>query len=486
MKILDKFILRSFFWPFVVAFLLVTFILMMQFLWLYIDELVGKGLSLGIIAEFLGWGCCTLIPMALPLATLFSSIMAMGNMGENNELLAMKSAGISLQRILAPLIVVAVLISIGAFFASNNLIPLAWNKICTLREDIGNTKSEIKIPTGSFYNGIEGYTLLVGSRDSKDLMHNIMVYDHSSNKGNNNVTVADSGRIEMSENKKNLTFILYNGTNYVEENTMSYADTSLTLQKVTFTRQEIIIPLENYAFEKSSDDKYGNQVMAKNLSQLRRDKDSLYAEYKGMLKLKTGSVVNSVHFMHCDGLDTTLNKAYPRRIASDSLFLWDNLQMEYNAYKRAVDLSSELLSNSAFYEKELYQYGYPYRKTVTEAFRKFTLSLACLIFFFIGAPLGAIIRKGGLGTPVIISMFFFVIYYVIDISGKKLAYDGAVLPLLGTFISSLVLLPIGITLTIKSTRDSNLFNASAYKQFFKELPQKVLRFLKSGKWRRAV
>ena len=482
MKILDKFILKSFFWPFVVAFLLVTFILMMQFLWLYIDELVGKGLSLGIIAEFLGWGCCTLIPMALPLATLFSSIMAMGNLGENNELLAMKSAGISLQRILMPLIFVAVLISIGAFFASNNLIPLAWNKICTLRDDIANTKSEIKIPTGSFYNGIDGYTLLVGSRDESNLMHNIMVYDHSSNNGNENVTVADSGRIEMSDNKKNLTFTLFNGTNYVEKNNVSYSDTSLTLQKVTFGMQKIIIPLENYAFEKSSDNKYGNQVMAKNLSQLSRDKDSLYAEYKGMLRIKTGGVVNSVHFMHCDGLDSTLNKAYPKRIASDSLLRWEDLTMEQSAYRRAADISEELLSNCKFYEKELYQYGYPYRKTVTEAFRKFTLSLACLIFFFIGAPLGAIIRKGGLGAPVIISMFFFVIYYVIDISGKKLAYDGAVLPILGTFISSLVLLPIGITLTVKSTRDSNLFNATAYKEFFKRLPSKMLHTLR--RWRK--
>ena len=180
---------------------------------------------------------------------------------------------------------------------------------------------------------------------------------HSSNNGNENVTVADSGRIEMSDNKKNLTFTLFNGTNYVEKNNVSYSDTSLTLQKVTFDMQKIIIPLENYAFEKSSDNKYGNQVMAKNLSQLSRDKDSLYAEYKGMLRIKTGGVVNSVHFMHCDGLDSTLNKAYPKRIASDSLLRWEDLTMEQSAYRRAADISEELNASKELLKQQKQDYA---------------------------------------------------------------------------------------------------------------------------------
>jgi Predicted permeases len=263
MKKLDRFILQSFFGPFIVSFTLVIFVLMMQFLWLYIDELVGKGLSLSIIIEFLGWGSATLIPMALPLASLFASIMTMGNKGENNELLAMKAAGISLQRILAPLIVISIFISIGAFFASNKLIPIAYNKIYTLREDIGRTKEEIKIPTGTFYNGIDGYTLRVENTDNNDVMHNIMVYNHSSNKGNVNLTLADSGKIKLTSDKKDLIFILNNGTNYEDVTTINYPDTSLVLKKIDFKRQEIIIPLENYAFEKSSEAKYGNEVMAK-------------------------------------------------------------------------------------------------------------------------------------------------------------------------------------------------------------------------------
>ncbi|MBO7268817.1 MAG: LptF/LptG family permease, partial [Bacteroidales bacterium] len=192
MKKLDLFVLKSFLGPFIMTFLIVLFVLVMQFLWLYIDELVGKGLSLGVIFEFLGWGSATLFPLALPLATLLASIMTMGSFGENNELLAMKAAGIPLLRILAPLMVLSVFISIAAFFASNNLIPVAYEKIYTLRDDIGKTKEEIKIPTGIFYNGIDGYTLRVVERDENDMMHNVMVYDHSKGTGNVSLTVADS------------------------------------------------------------------------------------------------------------------------------------------------------------------------------------------------------------------------------------------------------------------------------------------------------
>lgn len=195
MKKLDLYILKSFLGPLIMTFFIVLFVLMMQFLWLYIDELVGKGLSFSIILEFLGWGSATLIPMTLPLATLLASIMTMGSLGENNELLAMKAAGISLKRIITPLIYVSIIISIGAFFISNNLIPVAWNKIYTLRDDIGKTKEEIKIPTGIFYNGVEGYTIRVASRDKRGTMHDVMVYNHAKKNGNNNLTVADSGYI---------------------------------------------------------------------------------------------------------------------------------------------------------------------------------------------------------------------------------------------------------------------------------------------------
>ena len=469
MKKLDSFILKSFLGPFIMTFLIVIFVLMLQFLWLYIDELVGKGLGFGVILEFLGWGSATLIPMALPLASLLASIMTMGNMGENNELLAMKAAGISLQRIITPLIYVSVLISIGAFFASNDLIPVAYNKIYTLRDDISKTKEEIKIPTGIFYDGVDGYNIRVESRDENNIMHNVMVYNHSAKKGNVSLTVADSGHVALSPDKTSLVFTLYSGVNYEEDNTKKYKDTTLSLQKVEFSRQDVIIPLQNYAFKKSSDARYGNEVMAKGLSQLKKDRDSLSAVYEETLQVQTSKAINNNTLAFIHQLDTSRAEFYKGAFCPDSLFIWENLNEEIEAYTNAATSINNQISSLEFFERELFQSAYPLRRSIIESYRKFTLSFACLVFFFIGAPLGAIIRKGGLGTPVIVSMFFFVIYWVVDISGKKLANDGAISPFLGTFISTFVLIPMGVFLTVKSTRDSALFNADSYKIFIKKM-----------------
>jgi lipopolysaccharide export system permease protein len=478
-KTIDLYMLKSFLGPFILTFLIVTFILMMQFLWLYIDELVGKGLSFGIIVEFMGWGCCTLILLALPLATLLASIMTMGNLGENSELLAMKAAGISLQRIMLPLSYVAVFIVVGAFFASNNLIPVAYNKIYTLREDIGKTKDEIKIPTGVFYSGIDGYTIRVTKRDENDLMHGIMVYNHTKDNGNVDLTVADSGRFSLSEDKKSLLIVLHHGTNYQETNKINFADTSLAVQKIQFKYQMFAIPLQNYAFQKSDQAKYGNEVMAKNLKQLKHDRDSLTKEYSKSLDMQTSRALAGDILVHTDQLDTARNKGYKKSISPGALFKWKDKNQERNAYREAVS-NLEVQKNTAeFYAAELYNSAYPLRRTKIESYRKFTLSIACLIFFFIGAPIGAIVRKGGLGTPAIISILFFVLYWVIDISGKKLANDGAIGPFEGAFISTLVLAPLGAFLTWKSTKDSALFNPEVVLNnignFFKGLFSKAKR-----------
>ena len=476
MKKLDLFVLKSFLGPFIMTFLIVLFVLVMQFLWLYIDELVGKGLSLGVIFEFLGWGSATLFPLALPLATLLASIMTMGSFGENNELLAMKAAGIPLLRILAPLMILSVFISIAAFFASNNLIPVAYEKIYTLRDDIGKTKEEIKIPTGIFYNGIDGYTLRVVTRDENDMMHNVMVYDHSKGEGNVSLTVADSGRINMSADKTSLTFTLYNGTNYEEDNTVTSKDSTYTLQKVNFEMQQVVIPLKNYAFKKSDNSKYGNETMTKGLAQLRTDRDSLTIRHEKNLKTQVRKAIFTDDLKYAYQMDTSnrTNEKYSRTVCPDSLFQWQDITQEQAAYKQAISHLDQQITNIKYFPQDIQAIAYPLRRTILESFRKFTLSIACLIFFFIGAPLGAIIRKGGLGTPVIVSMFFFVIYWVVDISGKKLANDGAITPFIGAFISTFVLFPMGAFLTWKSTKDSALFNADSYIAFFKKLFSKEL------------
>lgn len=471
MKKLDLFVLKSFLGPFIMTFLIVLFVLMMQFLWLYIDELVGKGLSLGVIFEFLGWGSATLFPLALPLATLLGSIMTLGSLGENNELLAMKAAGIPLLRILAPLMILSLFISVAAFFASNNLIPVAYEKIYTLRDDIGKTKEEIKIPTGIFYNGIDGYTLRVMSRDENDMMHNVMVYDHSKGEGNISLTVADSGKIDMRGDKNSLTFTLYNGTNYEEDNKITSKDSSYTLQTVNFEMQQIVIPLKNYAYKKSDASKYSNEVMTKGLAQLRVDKDSLESRHEKSLEMQLRKTIFADNLRYAFQLDTAKGKdlKYKGNICADSLFQWEDMESQRRAYRSAATQLDQQQTNNKYFPQDLNQIAYPLRKTAQESFRKFTLSIACIIFFFIGAPLGAIIRKGGLGTPAIVSMLFFVIYWVVDISGKKLANDGAITPFLGAFISTFVLFPMGLFLTWKSTKDSALFNADSYMAFFKKV-----------------
>lgn len=470
MKKLDLFVLRSFLGPFVLTFLIVVFALMMQFLWLYIDELVGKGLGLGVIIEFLGWGSATLIPLALPLATLLASIMTMGSFGENNELLAMKAAGISLPRIIAPLIALSIFISIGAFFVSNNLIPVAFNNIYSLRADIGKTREEIRIPTGVFYNGIDNYIIRISDRDSKSgTIYGVMVYDHSRASSNTSVTVADSGSIKLTKNKRNLIFTLYNGYSYEESERNSYMDSSLTMQRIGFKKQQLNVSLENYAFKRSSQGRFRNEVMSQNINQLshRRDSlDSLYAKIK-IYQIRTLLTGGGLAFT--SQFDSLGFRKMKSEMPVDSIFSAKSAGLKKSAYSNAISALQNGITIVDSYVIEEAQNTTALRKVKIEWFRKFTLSLACLIFFFIGAPLGAIIRKGGLGTPVIISMFFFVIYWVVDISGKKLATDGAISPAIGTLISTIVLFPMGAFLTWKSTRDSSLFNTDAYIGFFKKI-----------------
>ncbi len=477
MKKIDKFILQSFLGPFAITFAIAVFIFVMQFLWVYIDDLVGKGLSFWVILEFLGWASATILPYAMPLATLISSIMTLGSLGENNELLAMKAAGISLQRILYPLIYVAIAISISAFFVSNNLIPISWNKIYTLQYDIGRTKEEIKIPTGTFYNGIEGYSLRIESRNPKtSMMYNVMVYNHTANKGNIALAVADSGSIKSTPDKSALIFTLYHGSSYEENNQINYIDTSLVLQKIDFYMQEIIIPLENYAFKKSDSEIYGDEVMSKDLAHLLKDRDSLGAIHNELYIDHQSRVVYGIGIVNASQLDTSRNMGYVNSIRIDSLPKSNSAKDALFEVSQAIVAAETAIATMKTYDTESQQYTFFLRRIDIESYRKFTLSFACLIFFFIGAPLGAIIRKGGLGTPVIVSALFFVLYWVIDITGKKLARDGVITPALGAFISSIVLLPIGIFLTWKSTKDSSLFNLDSYilpiKGFFNKISLK--------------
>ncbi len=470
MRKLDQFILKSFIGPFVAILAIVIFILMMQFLWLYIDELVGKGLSLRVILEFLGWGTITILPLSLPLATLLSSMMTMGTLGENSELLAMRAAGISLARILVPLIVTSAVISVAAVFISNDLIPIAYNKIYTLRDDIGKTKEEIKIPTGTFYDGIDGYILRVDERDDKSgMMYGVMVYDHTGNKGNVSLTLADSAIMKMTVDKKALTFTMFNGKNYEETNTMKYRDTTLQLQKIDFETQSMVIQLTNYAFQKSEETRFNDEVKSMNLSQLTHRQDSISTLKSDAKTQQIAELSASKTLRYNAQMDST----HRARIKSD--FDYGNLPKstpiddEIRQREKALTSVNELIGTLTTYARETYRFTFLLRRIDVEILKKFSLSLACFIFFFIGAPLGALIRKGGLGTPAIISVLFFVLYWVIDISGVKLANDGAITPAVGVFVSSMVLAPIGVILTYGAINDSSIINMEKIKEYIKKV-----------------
>ena len=477
MKRLDRFILSSFVGPFFAILFIVIFILMMQFLWLYIDELVGKGLSFKVILEFLGWGSATLIPLSLPLATLLSSVMTLGTFGENNELLAIKAAGISLSRVLAPLIIVSALISIGAFFASNELIPVAYNKILTLRDDIGKTKEEIKIPTGTFYDGIDGYILRVNETDKETgIMHGVMVYNHTGKKGNTSLTIADSAEMKMSSDKTYLTFILFSGSNYEETNTRRYRDTTLQLQKIEFDRQEMVIPLENYAFKKSEDTRFGDEARTMNLKQLTHAEDSISrVDYEAKLD-NISRFYKDRNLRYHFQIDTSdrRNDNLKSVFGYENFGKWDDIDREIEALNDARAKVNAEIGELTTYGRERYYNAYTLRRIDVEILKKFALALACFIFFFIGAPLGALIRKGGLGTPAIIAVLFFVLYWVIDITGNKLAKDGAVSAFAGVFISSAVLLPIGLLFTWNAINDKSLIDTEKFGKFIKKIKDTVL------------
>ena len=481
MKKLDRFIIKSFVGPFIAILLVVVFILVMQFLWLYIDELVGKGLSMRVIMEFLAWGSATMLPLSLPLATLLASMMTLGQFGENNELLAIKAAGISLQRVLIPLGVICLGISIGTFFVCDRLIPIAYNNIYQLREDIGKTKDEIKIPTGTFYNGIDGYILRVNGRnDDSGMMHGVMVYNHTKNKGNTSLTIADSAMMKMSKDKTYLTFTLFEGSNYEETNTRKYRDTTLQLQKIDFHKQEMIIPLENYSFQKSDSSRFNDQVKSMNLKQLQHSQDSIGSLDSAGKQANLVGMRDSRVLRYNVQLDTASQtyKKYKTPFVRDDINTWNTLADEIKALEKAKTYTGDMQNTLESYARERYYHNFTLRLIDIQILKKFAIAIACLIFFFIGAPLGAIIRKGGLGVSAIISVLFFVAYWVIDISGEKLARDGAVGPVLGVFISSYILLPTGLFLSWKAINDSAIFSADSLKNNFRKIKSKIMGIFK--------
>ena len=472
MKRLDRFVLKAFLGPFAAILLIVVFVLMLHFLWLYIDELVGKGLGFRVIAEFLMWGTCTILPLALPLATLLSSMMTFGQMTENKELMAVKASGVSFVRVMTPLIIVSAIIAIGAYYIGDNLVPKAYMEIYQLRTDIGKTKEEIKIPSGTFYDGIDGYILRVDDQHN-GMLYGVQVYDHTAKKGNVSVTLADSATLRLSRAKDYLIFTLYNGINYQETNSRHGSEMDLQLSKVSFEKQQLIISLSNYAFEKSEENMFGNQIKAQKTASLVVERDSLRQITDAAYDTHYKSLAEASYFSFRKQLDSSQFDTPRSEFKYEGFGTWKTRKDKIRALRNASEKANRMASELTNYGRENYVEYFYLRRADVEILKKIAQALACFILFFIGAPLGALIGKGGLGVSAIISVLFFVLYWVVDISGTKLANDGAVAAPVGAFISSYVLGPIGAYLTWKAVHDSTFNGVDSLKTALRRLWRKI-------------
>lgn len=455
----------------------------MQFLWKWIDELAGKGLSFTVITELLMYVSASLVPMALPLAILLASIMTFGNLGENSELIALKSAGISLQRIMAPLIFFMVFMSILAFFFSNNVMPYANLKMQSLLYDVSQKRPEFQIREGVFYNGIDNYSIRINHKDSKtNLLRDIKIYDHSDGKGNVNVTTADSGYMKMTADS-NLVMILINGYSYTElpeDRKSYYQKRTFPDRRDHFERQEIILPLRGFEFNRTDESLFKGGYKMMNLRQLKTTTDSLKKLFNLEKRQMYKQIVSGNYFRNDSHFQKELNKpsdtAKAKAITEvnlDSIYNTFDLETRKNMIQQALNLARSARGHITNEKETFYNDEKRIRRHEIEWHRKFTLSFACLIFFFIGAPLGAIIRRGGLGMPVVVSVLFFVFYYVVSLMGEKFARESVIPTFEGMWLSSVILLPLGVFLTYKATTDSAILNIDVYYEFFK----KVLRFL---------
>ncbi len=475
----------------------------MQFLWKYIDELVGKGLEFKVIAELLMYASSSLVPMALPLAVLLSSIMTFGNLAEHYELMAIKSSGISLVKIMRPLIVVVILLSIGAFLFSNNVMPYTNLKMTSLLWDIKHQRPEVSISEGVFSDAIEGYTIKVGRKSHKGpMLYDIMIYNHTAGNGNRDVTVADSGTMMMTDDKHFMILTLYSGVNYIEEvEKRKRRDQREFPQRTTrFDEERFTIDMSGMGFERSDESLFKSSYAMLNLNQLQYAADSLTEKFDKRAADFTKTLTTNNYFKKLDVRN--IDSLWYQRTdipASEACINIDSAIRALNnsqrnttisfAIENARNVKSSISQNMSEFERS----QRIIKRHLIEWHRKFTLSIACILLFFIGAPLGAIIRKGGIGTPIVVSVLFFVIYYVINISGEKAAKMGTWPAWLGMWLSSMVFLPMGMFLTYKAIKDSTFMELSTYTDFFRKLyaqimankkVQKVLTFIKTHTPRR--
>ena len=486
MKRLHKYLIRSFLGPFILTVTIAMIVLLLQFVWKWIDELVGKGLEFAVIAELLSYVSARLIPMAMILGILLASIMTFGNLGEHNELTAMKSSGISLVRMMYPIFGLILLFGAGTYAFSNYLIPVTNMKFFTLLLDIRQQRPEFDILEGQFYNGIEGYSLYIGDR-SKDgkVLYNLMIYDHSKDKGNVAVTMADSGNMRITENKDYLILTLYSGYSYAEELS---ADNTIQenrpLRRDEFESQQVLFNLPGSELNRTREDLYKNHYQMLNMGQLRDTANALEGEMIWRRNKVGHELIEQQYLRMENKKQAREDTAYYARPDSsvNPVDLIDSLPVENQKeiYTMALTFARAVQSKLKNSQEVLESRKRWVNMFRNEYHRMMTFAMACLVFFFIGAPLGAIIRKGGLGTPVVVSVLFFIAYYIITLAGEKYARAAFIPSWLGMWSSTIILLPFGFFLIYKSNRDSKIMVGESYARFF----NKILSFVGLSRKRR--
>lgn len=463
MKILDKYILKTFLVPFVATFFIVLFVLVMQVLWQTFESIAGKGISFSFILKFLYYTTLIITPQALPIGVLLSSIMALGNLGENYEFAAAKSAGISLQRLVRPLIVLAFVLSAVNFLFLNNVYPYAVLKQKNLYINIKKKKPALALVAGSFNSDLPGYQIKFEEKygEEENLLKKVLIYDLTSKSGNQKVITAERGKIISEEGSRYMTFILYDGY-YYEEHYKS-ATTQIKRKKMaassaTFDEYEFNIDISSISGDQGLDKtQYTRNNMMLSLQQLGDTIPQLKQSYDELLTVKSKNLYSSTIAKDLYSYPDSLKAKNINQNILENFALTEKVTILNSADTKASRSLSSVknnIQNMKLKRKILNLFD-------TEYYNRIAFSLSCVILFFIGAPLGSIIRKGGFGLPMILAIAVYVIYFFANTFGKNLAEESSVSAFLGSWISAIIMVPVGILLTRRATKDKGIFNADA-------------------------
>lgn len=463
-KKIDIFVFKAYSLLFVGTFFICLFIFMMQFMWRYVDELIGKGLTLDVLAHFFYYAGLTLIPMSLPLAILLASLITFGNLGERFELLSMKAAGIPLIRILQPIIIFNILLCIGSFYFQNVTGPEAQKKFYTLIYSMKQKSPELEIPEGIFYSEIPGYNIFVEKKGKENgMLYGVMIYSTTDGYEDAQIVLADSAELKTTADEKHLMLTMYAGERFrnmqAQGNMMARAN--VPYMRETFIQETDLIPFDNN-FNMMDANVFSGSAQTKNLREIETGLDFLAHKSDSIGRSLFAYLQNTTYRRKVNIASQDSAKIARQTLNFDTLYSQLTVSQQQSILRNAMQKSTVATNEYEFRGLISKDIDQSTRTHWVEWHKKFTLSLACLFFFFIGAPLGAIIRKGGLGVPVVISVTIFIFYYIINVSGEKMAKSGEWVPWFGEWLSSMVLCPIGIFLTYKANKDSAVFNIEAY------------------------